>query len=142
MGSDIVKSRVAEFYNELEPLSDEHIELTDTDVREAIHLALNYYFVWGKARARLPISYYMFSLEADRAVARAVERFLVAADDCFEISRIPLGQARLDLLQDESIRTPCSETYDLFIGHSDEPLQPDQLPQRMFEEPDYEHFGP
>lgn len=142
MDSEPGREVIAELYAELERLSDEYKELTDTDVREALHLTLNYYFVWGKAQDRLPIAYEMWTREGDQAVAQAVKRFLTATDGCPEISSLPIGQLRLNLLQDRSIRTPRGEQYDLFIGHSDEPSPPDPLPPDMFEEPDYESFSP
>ena len=47
-----LKRALIEFFAELEQISGNHDELTDTDVREALHLTLNYYFVWGKPRSR------------------------------------------------------------------------------------------
>ena len=41
---------------ELERISHEHEEVTDTDVRESMHLALTWYFVWAQARTRFPRS--------------------------------------------------------------------------------------
>ena len=41
-----LKDLVATLYAELEEIEQDHDELTDTDVREALHVALNYYFVW------------------------------------------------------------------------------------------------
>lgn len=142
MGSGPALKLIEEFYRDLECLSDDFEGLTDTDVREDLGQTLGYYFVWGMARDRLPVTYSMWTREGDQAVARAVERFLAAADDCPEISSLPYGRRRLELLQDRSIITPRGARYDLFIGHRDKPLPPDPLPQIMFEEPDYESFGP
>src|SRR3954454_17428048 len=107
-----LKNLVATLYAELEEIDQEHDELTDTDVRESLHLALTYYFVWGKPLDRLPINYAMFSAEGDKVVAKAVNKFLRAAAPLAEADGIPAGQARLDILQDASIKTPGGNEFD------------------------------
>ncbi len=131
---------IRDFFTELERLSEEYEELTDTDVRENIHHTLNYFFIWNNQRDQLPCYYSMFSLEGDRAVAHTVEKFLTAADECAEIINTPLGQARLNLLQNRNLKTPKGEEYDLFIGHTDEPLPPEPLPEYMFHEGEYDNY--
>jgi len=121
------------FYTELEKLAESHEELTDTDVRESLHLTLNYYFVWGNVRDRLPVTYGMFSLAGDRSIAKIVNNFLSKV----ETSVIPVGKERLNSLQDPTIVTPGGCMYDQFIGHSDEPLPPDELSNDLFEPGDY-----
>ena len=123
---------IAAFYQQLEDLTQEHEELSDTDVREALHETINYYFVWGKPRTRTPLNYGLFSKEGDAAVASAVARFVANACAAADAERVPLGQARLDRLQDDSIETRDGSTYDCFIGQSDEPLPPDELDPRRF----------
>ncbi|HKX31769.1 MAG TPA: hypothetical protein VJ302_29055 [Blastocatellia bacterium] len=133
MGAEVSsRALIEKFYQELDNISNEYEELTDTDVREAIHLTLNYFFVWGKKDRELPTSYSMFRIEGDRAVAQAVKNFLVAAADSSEIANTPLGQPRLDLLQNHEIETPNGSQYDEFIGHADQPLPPDPLPAYLF----------
>jgi hypothetical protein len=132
-----LEREVVAFLEELERIGREHEELTDTDVVESIHLALNWYFVWGQERARFPRGFSMFSAEGDARVARAVRRFLEAAEKSGELSSIPVGQARLDVLQADSAVTADGMSYDEFIGHRDTPLPAEPLPEHMFDEPDY-----
>jgi|TARA_R110001583_G_scaffold8687_1_gene41294 hypothetical protein len=123
-------SIIKALFVELEQLSKEFDELRDTDVRESLHIILNYYFVWGKELDQRPISYGMFTLEGDRSVAKVVDTFLSSIsffDD------IPLGKERLNLLQNSEIKTPEGFQYDDFIGHVDVPLLPDELPEDLFE---------
>ncbi|MCX4248131.1 hypothetical protein [Paraliomyxa miuraensis] len=122
----------------LKRIALEHEEVTDTDVRESMHLALNCYFVWGQDRSRFPRSFGMFSAEGDLLIARAIREFLDAAEQSSEISRIPVGQARLDVLQAESAVTADGMLYDEFIGHRDTPLPAEPLPEHMFADGDYE----
>jgi hypothetical protein len=120
MDSQPITDSFQKFLFELEELSHTYDELIDTDVREALHLTLNYFFVWGKEHDRLPISYCMFSRNGNQAVAQAVKRFLAMVGNYADLDDIPLGQARLDLLQNSSIRTLGEHLYDEFIGHVDQ----------------------
>jgi len=132
-------SAVRALLERLDEISREHEEVTDTDVREAIHWALSWYFVWGRPRATLPRSYEMFSLDGDKRVARAVEEFLASAEAVS--AAIPLGQARLDHLQDADWTTTSGRSYVELVGHRDSPLPPEPLPARMFEESDYRRYA-
>jgi hypothetical protein len=132
-----VRDAVLALYTELEQLSAEHEELTDTDVREAIHETLNYAFVWGKPLSALPVSYGMFSREGDEAVADIVSRFLARVAPLAQREGLQPGKARLDTLQDESIVAPDGAQFDLFIGQVDHPLPPQPLNARRFQPGDY-----
>ena len=125
-------SAVVALFETLERISSTHEEVTDTDVRESLHLTLTWYFVWGQERSRFPGRFGMFSAEGDRLVAGAILEFLDAAERSGELSRLPVGQARLDVLQRDGATTPDGMLYDDFIGHRDTPLPPEPLPERMF----------
>lgn len=129
---------LAALFAELEQISSEHDELTDTDVREALHLTLNYYFVWGKPRPLFPRSFGMFSAEGDRLVGKAVRRFLDTIEEFNEVDAIPVGKMRLDFLQQADVRTPSGMQYDEFIGHRESPLAPDPLPDFLFRDGEYD----
>lgn len=135
MTSVQIRELVESFYTDLERLSYKHEELMDTDVRENLHMALNYLFVWEKRALDFPITYGMFSLEGDRAISSSVNKFLSLSLP--KVSDIPVGKERLALLQNFSIKTPNGNQYDEFIGHSDEPLPPDPLPEDFFEVGEY-----
>lgn len=129
---------LAVLFGELERIASEHEEMTDTDVREALHLTLNYYFVWGKPRSRFPRSFGMFSAEGDRRIGKAIRKFLDMVDELDEVAAIPVGQARLDFLQQPDVRTASGMQYDEFIGYRETPLDPDPLPEFMFLEGEYD----
>lgn len=129
---------VVTLFEQLERISSTHEEVTDTEVREAMHLTLSWYFVWGHERSRFPRSFGMFSAEGDQLVADALLAFLDAAERSAELSGIPLGQARLDVLQAGATAVPDGMLYDEFIGHRDTPLPAEALPERMFLATPYE----
>lgn len=135
-----LKDVIADFYAELEGIGDEHQELYDTDVREALAETLSWYFVWDRPQDRLPVSYGMFSEEADDAVASAVASFLGDASVLAERAGLPVGQPRLDALQDESIETPGGNTFDMFVGYAEEPLEAEGLHPSRFRPGDYDDF--
>jgi hypothetical protein len=128
---------VRAFFSELEQLSYQYKELTDTDVRETLHITLNYFFIWEKKHYKFPVNYCMFTREGNVAVAHIVESFLRAMNNCSSVASVPLGQARLDLLQNSDIKTPGGHLYDEFIGHVDKPLLLTPLSEGLFEE-DYD----
>lgn len=133
MANELVNDAIRDLYEEFERLSEIHDELMDTDVRESLHLTLNYFFVWGKAVDRIPVSYGMFSMEGDRAVENAVNRFLTSICATLELRQVPVGKDRLLLLQNPELSTLGGCQYDDFIGHSDVPLPPDDLPEDLFD---------
>ncbi|WP_221901958.1 hypothetical protein [Bathymodiolus platifrons methanotrophic gill symbiont] len=61
MDYKVSENPIEVFFNELRLLAEKYEELTDTDVREDLHLTLNYFFVWKKEDSSYPISYGMFS---------------------------------------------------------------------------------
>ena len=115
---------------ELEDISYEHDEITDTDVREAIHLSLNHYFVWGNDLARFPSNFGMDAADGDRRIGEALLKFIVEAVRTG--GEAPLGSQRLALIQDASVRTATGRLYDEFMGHRDSPLPRDSLPEGYF----------
>jgi hypothetical protein len=134
----VLERAVIDLLEDLQRISDDHEEATDTDVREAIHLVINMYFVWGHKRERFPRSFGMFSREGDLLIADAIWRFLDAAEKSDELASIPNGQARLDVLQAASAMTTDGRRYDEFIGHRGTPLRP-ALPEHMFADASYEN---
>lgn len=134
----MLRTLIERLYSDFEVLSEDFEELTDTDVREALHMVLNYYFVFGKNSKTFPVSYGMFSLEADKKLSDVINRFIVEAKALPELMEYRPGESRLRLLQDPSIKTPEGRQYDDFIGHSESPLSA-SLPEDLFEEGDYDN---
>lgn len=115
--------RYVAFLSQLEEIADGHDELTDTDVRERLHEVLNYYFVWGKGSiAELPNRFAMSSSTADKCVAKAVKSFVVDALSIVDKEGIDAGAPRHALIEDDTAVTSKGNTYDVFLGSSDEPL--------------------
>jgi hypothetical protein len=127
-----VRNAVRTLSSNLEEISEEHAELTDTAVREAIHEVLHYAFVWGHALEEQPVTYAMFTLAGDQAIAAAVARFLGVAPRLADLDGLALGSARLDALQDITIVTAAGNTLDNFLGSADAPFAEQPLPGWRF----------
>jgi hypothetical protein len=130
-----VRSAVRALLDDLEGIATDYDEFTDTDVREALHRTLTRYFVWGQEREALPICFGMRSKNGDARVRAAVGRFLEAVAGEADIA---VGQARLDILQDKSVRAAGGMQYDELFGHRDVPLSLEALPKHMFTEGHYD----
>ena len=135
MVSESINSVIKVFFVELEQLSKEFDEVTDTDVRESLYLILNHCFVWGEPLEQRPVSYGMFSREGDQSLAQVVDTFLSSVP---LFSDIPIGKELLELLQNAENITPAGSQYYDFIGHVDEPLSLYELPEGLFEEGEYD----
>lgn len=127
-----IRTAVASLLAELERISLDHEEVTDSEVRESMHLVLNRCFVWAREQSPFPRRFAMSSRQGDSLVASALRRFLETTALPEMASSVPLGQPRLDLLQDPDVATENGSRYDDFLGHRDTPLPPDPLPERMF----------
>ena len=133
-----LESAVVGLLEQLARISDEHDEVLDTDVREAMRLTVSWYFVWGQPRTRFPRSFGTSSADGDRQVADALNAFLDAAERSRDGVRIPQGQPRLDILQSDAAQTAAGATYDEFVGHADTLTPAAPLPEHMFEEAAYD----
>lgn len=113
--------RYTEFLNALEDIEAEHDELTDTDVRERMHEAINWYFVWGHPMdGDFPQRYAMFSQEGDAWVAKAVRAFV--EDACKIAADLKPGAERHAALENPNIESKAGNSYDWFLGSSDAPV--------------------
>jgi hypothetical protein len=127
--------------NKLEEISEKHDELTDTETREALYDVMNHCFVWGRNLQAPPRTFRMFTPEGDTLVVGVVMQFLEHIKNSSELAAMPVGQARLDFLQQAGLTTKKGERYDLFFGHGDTPLPPDDLPKDLFAEGDYDAYS-
>jgi hypothetical protein len=132
-----ISSLVLGLWKSLAALSEEHEEVTDTDVREALHETLSFHFVWGRSIERLPLHYRMFTPVGDEAVSEVVSQFLRAAQPAAARLGIPVGEARLDCLQSDASESGGPNYYE-FIGHVDEPLPPEPPSPDLFVPADYD----
>jgi hypothetical protein len=110
------------FLNTLEEIAETHDELTDTDVRERLRVTINYYFVWNNALdATFPQKYAMFSAEGDALIAQATRTFIEQAQQA--TVHVAVGNPRNDLLENSDVETTQGESFDAFIGSTDEALE-------------------
>ena len=138
MSTSAIELLIKAFYCELEILLNDYEELLDTDVRESLHIALTYYFIWGNKANDFPVNYGMFSKDGDKAVSELVEKTITSINSSDEIASLPVGRERLDMLQNEMLVTPKGRKYYDFLGIRKEPLKSDKLPDYMFEDGNYE----
>lgn len=127
------KAAVNRLLNDLEMIAADHEELTDTEVREAMHRILNHYFVWGASPERFPRQFAMFSAEADVRLGEVLRTFVDDARRCAETEKLERGPARLAALQDNTLTTDGGQSYDDFLGHADTPIPNGPLPGDWFE---------
>jgi len=138
MSTSAIELLIKAFYCELEILLNDYEELLDTDVRESLHIALTYYFIWGNKANDFPVNYGMFSKDGDKAVSELVEKTITSINSSDEIASLPVGRERLDMLQNEMLVTPKGRKYYDFLGIRKEPLKSDKLPDYMYEDGNYE----
>jgi len=87
-----------------------------------MHEVINWYFVWGNPiDSEFPQKYGMFSPEGDELVANAVKSFVENA--CQIGAALLIGAARNNALENPEIITATGNSYDLFLGSSNEPVQ-------------------
>ena len=138
MEASSIKLAVERFLCDLERIESEHEELTDTDVREAIHCSVNEFIVWGRTYQQFPTTFGMFSSYGDQLVADAFRIFLTAIRNDALLEDIPVGEARLNALQGAGAKSRAGAEYDEYLGHRDTPLAESTLPSWFFEPGDYE----
>ena len=132
MSHSDIQDLVVRLMSELDHLSLDHEEVTDTDVRESIRATLNYFFIWGQD-GPIPSSFGMSSLEGDQAITTILTRFITEAKHLPAVDSRPVGSERLHMLQDAKLISPNGHTYDMFWGHVDEPLPSEPLHSIYFE---------
>jgi hypothetical protein len=119
--------RYCQFLNELEQISKEHDELTDTDVRERLHEVINYYFIWEKPlESDFPKRFAMFSTEGDKKVFKTVHRFINDAIKLARAEGLEIGDQRNSAIENPKALTSTGNSYDLFLGSSDSALAPEK----------------
>ncbi len=133
-----LKSIVARLYQDLEDIGRNHPEVYDTDVRDHVSDVIYFFFVWGRPLDREPLDYSMFGSAGDAAVSAAVARFVRAAVLETETERIAAGVERHLAVQDRSIVTKGGRRYTHFIGHSDQPVDVQELPDYRFRSPSHD----
>jgi hypothetical protein len=136
------RKRYIGYLNELAQLSRKHDELTDTDVRERLHEVINWCFIWGKPLKIFPGDFEMMSAPGNKAVAAATKSFIEDALAIVKADRVKPGAARHALIEDPRAKTSKGDSYDLFLGSSDEVLpaekpapDSDDVPEKSAKQP-------
>lgn len=93
----------------------------------------------SKCRKKMPKSYGMFTQGGDGEVAVALEKFLNEPAIRNIENVLSVGEERLRFLQDATVQTKDGSRYDNFVGHVDQPLPDQRLPDYMFEEGEYDY---
>ena len=111
-----------ELLHRLEVIGDEHGELFDSDVREAMDDAVFYGFIMPRPGYTLPDKFAMFKPEGDRKVLEVVSWFLPAAREAAERAGLDTFHKRLRAFQNLDVRTARQNDYNDFFGWSNPEL--------------------
>lgn len=102
----------------LETIANQHPELFDSDVREAMSDAVVDGFVRGRGIEAVPDSFAMFSVEADAWVRKVIEEYVVSANRIASEVGLKSFPDRLAAVQNPKVRTSFGSDYEDFLGHS------------------------
>ena len=111
-----------ELLHRLEEIGEEHEELFDSDVREAMDDVVFSGFVKPKPGYVLPDKFGMFSTEGDELVREVFLWFLPAALQSAEQAGLDTFHKRLAAVQNLEVRTEEENDYNDFFGWSDPAL--------------------
>ena len=110
-----MKTELKRLLNQLDAISNDYEEISDTDVREQMAEAIYHGFIVQTPGYTLPAEFGMFQPAGDTAVRAALAEFLPAA--CR--AGIPTPQQRFAAFQDASVLSDAGNPYDEYFGHSD-----------------------
>ena len=103
----------------LDAIAEQHGEVGDTAVREAMSGAVFDGFLRPVSAFALPDRYAMFSEEGDLLVKRALAEFLPAANHRAPEAGLSTFHERLSALQDVGVRSAGGSYYDDYLGWAD-----------------------
>ena len=103
----------------LDAIAEQHGEVSDTAVREAISDAVFDGFLRPVSAFALPDRYAMFSEEGDLLVKRALAEFVPAANHSAAVAGLSTFHERLSALQDVDVRSAGGSYYDDYLGWAD-----------------------
>ena len=103
----------------LDAIAEQHGEVSDTAVREAMSGAVFDGFLRPISAFALPDRYAMFSEEGDLLVKRALAEFLPAANHSAAEAVLSTFHERLSALQDVDVRSAGGSYYDDYLGWAD-----------------------
>ena len=100
----------------LDAIAEQHGEVGDTAVREAMSDAVFDGFLRPICAFALPDRYAMFSEEGDLLVKRALAEFLPAANYSAADAGLSTFHERLSVLQDDDVRSAGGSYLDDYLG--------------------------
>jgi hypothetical protein len=114
-----MKNAFLSLLNQLEVISDEFNEVTDTYVRDQMREAITRAFFKPDPGYILPDEYGMFSVEGNAKVKVVLSQFIVAARIEAEQNGLSTPVDRLDAFQNIEAQSCRGNTYDEYFGHAD-----------------------
>jgi hypothetical protein len=111
-----------ELLHRLEAIGEQHKELYDSDVREAMDDAVFRGFIKPERVYVLPDKFAMFSAEGDRQVRESLAWFLPAAREAAREAGLDTFHKRLAAFQNQEVRTGQQNDYNDFFGWSNPEL--------------------
>ena len=113
-----MKKLVKALLDTMDRISEDHPEVTDTEVRVNMRKAITDGFIDPKPSCVLPDEFGMADDEGNAKVKAALAKFLAKARDWAQTARISTAEARLRAFQDDVQSNDGSE-YDLYFNHVD-----------------------
>jgi hypothetical protein len=111
-----VKPILRRLLDRLDAIAEQHEEVGDTDVREAMSDAVFDGFLRRVAGFELPERFAMFSKEGDRLVRQALAEFLPAANRHAGEAGLASFHERLTAFQDSAVQSAAGSYYDDYFG--------------------------
>lgn len=100
----------------LDAIGEQHEEVGDTDVREAMSAAVFDGFLRPLPGFEPPDRYAMFSVEGDQLVRQALAEFLPAAKQHAAEARLASFHQRLSAFQDGDLQSAAGSYFDDYFG--------------------------
>jgi hypothetical protein len=109
---------LAQLLDRLEIIAENHGELLDSEVREAIGVAVMDGFVRGHGTGNMPAVFGMLSAEANQEVRYALIKYINDANLTASLQGITSFRDRLRAFQNINVANSEGNTYDDFFGHT------------------------
>ena len=116
-----MKELLRRLLEDLETIEEEHEEVGDTAVREALRAALHEGFINPKPGFVLGDDFEMYTAKGNRRVKAALRRFISRAGAAAHAEGLDTPRARLDAFQDREVESAGGNFFDDFFGYAREP---------------------
>ena len=116
-----MKNALKRLLDDLDEISERHEEVSDTDVREQMYVAIRKGFIVPETGYLVPAKFGMFSCGGNRRVREVIAKFLADPELALASKACQTPQARLDWFQDIDVRSSTGKAYDEYFGDSQEP---------------------